>query len=81
MQDTEGTSLGPVRVLVHTTGFENESAESRLSNQWHRTEAIPVRLSPKPNGTESPACKSPEAGGAVRPQYQVAEARTNEPSN
>ena len=83
MQDTDGTSLGPARVLVQTTGFENECAESRLSNgkQWHCIAGVPDLLSPKPNGMESPACKIPEAGDAVRPQGQAAEGRLSEPSN
>ena len=38
-------------------------------------------LSPKPNGTEPPACKGLEVCDAMRPQGRVAEGRTGVPSN
>ena len=83
MQDTDETSLGPVRVLVQTTGFGNENAESRLSNekQCLCTAGAPVPLSPKPNGTVSPGCRRSQAGDARRPQGQDAEGQANETSN
>ena len=83
MQDTDGISLGPARVQVHTTGFETESAGSRRSNgnQCQHIAGVPDLLSPKPSGTESPSCKGPEAGDAVRPQDPAARVRTSEPSS
>ena len=61
MQDTGGTNLGPVRVLVQTAVVESESAESKLSNetQFQCTVASPVPLSPKPSDMEIPSGKNP----------------------
>ena len=41
--------------------------------QCHHIAVGSALLSPKPNGTEPPTCKGPEACDAVRPQGQGAE--------